>query len=500
MAIQRRFTSDQIRSFFGDLLRNRLPGNCRLSRGLSVDLRLDSVSLENWRDICEGRIEELILDEDEAYETEKVGHFGYLMGTTKPERLRFIEFADRFPDKFEFINTEKYSKDMQSYLSLLEYKRKFKYIIDLPGHTYSTKSYWMLFLKRPLFYVEPNLKFRWEQRLRPWVHYIPVQRDFSDLLRRYEWAESHSDKVRQMVANLHDFGLRNLALARCSTSSSTMRPNAWRTAAREEVIDETQYAAECGQNIGSHPVSSGVIRKKYLFLLSHMRSYSSVLAHMLGSHLSISGHGERLRSYRNYGDLLKTRYAEYRTGHDGSYAYLLDKVLHNQYAISNSIISRRDVKIIVFVREPAATIQSIIRMGRELLHDDNYCDPRSQHGILQTAFGTARHLLSSGGNACLYFDAEAIVNSTEPLLGVISNWLELSTPLTSEYWVFADTGQNLRGDTSNNLQQGRIVRQPAKTGVDLELPDRELPAHILTSANREYHRCRDELQGLCQTI
>ena len=89
--------------------------------------------------------------------------------------------------------------------------RRFKYVIDLPGHTYSTKSYWKLFLKRPVFYVEPKVKFSWERRMKPWVHYIPVRQDFSDLLERYQWAESNPDKVRAMTRKLFAFGMREMS-------------------------------------------------------------------------------------------------------------------------------------------------------------------------------------------------------------------------------------------------------------------------------------------------
>ena len=207
-----KIASDQIRGFFHGLLESRLP-DCRLTGGLSVDLRLDSVCLEAWRDICTGRIQRLIDDESDSFESDRVGAFGYLDGTTKPGRLSFVEQARKYPDRFEFITTGKYLPDMKGYVSLLDYKRKFRYAIDLPGHTYSTRSYWLLFLKRPLFYVEPVVKFRWEKRLRAWEHYIPVRRDFRDLTKRYQWARSHPDEVRRMASRLYDFGMRRMSPA-----------------------------------------------------------------------------------------------------------------------------------------------------------------------------------------------------------------------------------------------------------------------------------------------
>jgi hypothetical protein len=47
---------------------------------------------------------------------------------------------------------------------------------------------------------------------------------------------------------------------------------------------------------------------KTLFLLGHMRSYSSVLSHILGSHPQISGYCETHTKYRTWVDLWKLRW------------------------------------------------------------------------------------------------------------------------------------------------------------------------------------------------
>jgi hypothetical protein len=206
--------TELINDMFGGLLQEHMAEEVTLRRGFSFDLALDSISLENWRDIHNGRISRLIADNEDTYESAQIGAFGFLLGATKPERLDYFGMTKRVPEKFAFIETEKFTPDMKNYLSLLDFKRKFKYVIDLPGHTYSTKSYWMLFLKRPMFYVEPNQKFAWEKQLKPWVHYIPVKRDFSDLEKHYDWAQANPDKVNTISSNLYGFGLEKMSPAR----------------------------------------------------------------------------------------------------------------------------------------------------------------------------------------------------------------------------------------------------------------------------------------------
>ncbi len=203
--------TEDVETFFKAVLDEQLGDQRSVKRGLNIDFRLESVCLENWRDIWAGRIQELIDDEHPQASCDKVGAFGFLQGTSKPERIRFAQLADEHPDRFEYIPTDKYSSSMKNYITLLEYKRRFKYVIDLPGHTYSTKIYWMMFLKRPIFYVEPNQKFLWETRLKPWVHYIPVRRDYGDLMSHYEWAESNPERVEEISEALYEFGMREMS-------------------------------------------------------------------------------------------------------------------------------------------------------------------------------------------------------------------------------------------------------------------------------------------------
>lgn len=198
---------------FAALLQSHLKDVRDIRRGRNIDFRLESIPLENWRDIWGGRIEELITDESPA-ETACLGSFGALEGNSKPGRRGFITAAQTDPDCFEYVETDKFSTSgMTRSLTLIEVKRRFKYMIDLPGHTYSTKLYWMLFTRRPIFLVPPRMAFQWEQRLRPWIHYIPVSPDFSDLRARYDWAQSHPDAARAIADRALAFGMSEMSPA-----------------------------------------------------------------------------------------------------------------------------------------------------------------------------------------------------------------------------------------------------------------------------------------------
>ena len=189
--------------------------NDQLAESHHFSLQQVSISLFNWRDILCGRIKEIINDGVHEAETSKLGAFGFLANqnkaASKPTRLAFIEYAKKHPDKFEYIETDKFSPNMKNEVTYVDYKNRFKYIIDIPGHHFLTKLYWMLFTKRPIFYVNRELSYDWEKELKPHMHYIPLAEDLSDLMEKYEWAEAHPDECRKIAQNAFDYGMNQLS-------------------------------------------------------------------------------------------------------------------------------------------------------------------------------------------------------------------------------------------------------------------------------------------------
>jgi hypothetical protein len=171
------------------------------------------ISLENLRDITENIINTLIEDNSTIYEHNKIGGFGFIPGYhPKPFRTNFIKLTEKHPDKLIYIETKKYNKNDPSLLSWINIKRKFKYIIDLPGHTYSTKLYTLLFCKRLIFLVgeKRNCMFNWEYKLIPYQHFIPIKEDYSDLIEKYDWCESNPQDVEKIIKNAYDFVMKEM--------------------------------------------------------------------------------------------------------------------------------------------------------------------------------------------------------------------------------------------------------------------------------------------------
>src|SRR5215469_10659813 len=103
--------------------------------------------------------------------------------------------------------------------------------------------------------------------------------------------------------------------------------------------------------------------RRYLFVLGHMRSYSSLLCHILGSHPQIDGYCETHIKYRTRLDLLRLRSRVVRlTGEPLHGRYVLDKILHN-YPLADGILRSHNTLALVLLRRPVPTVRSIINMG-----------------------------------------------------------------------------------------------------------------------------------------
>ncbi|KAL7486764.1 hypothetical protein ACHAW6_012358 [Cyclotella cf. meneghiniana] len=87
------------------------------------------------------------------------------------------------------------------YMSVQD-QSKYKYHIDLGGGGGTTWTGTIEKLAMPgvLFHhVTPTTDYFYN-RLIPWVHYIPVRPDLSDLRERYDWAESHPHETQKIAA------------------------------------------------------------------------------------------------------------------------------------------------------------------------------------------------------------------------------------------------------------------------------------------------------------
>ncbi len=234
---------------------------------------------------------------------------------------------------------------------------------------------------------------------------------------------------------------------------------------------------------------------RYLVLLSHMRSYSSVLAHVLGSSPEVEGSGETHVRYRNVLDLWRLRRRiQATTGRPLQGRWLLDKVLHNQVRPIDRFVGHERMRVLMFLRRPGPAIASMVHLARQRGEGTGgFADPQ----VCCDYYVTRLHRLRADGERygrhALYFDAEAVVERPHALLAEVADWVGLKQPLSTRYRLAASTGVEGYGDWLPNIRRGEVLGRDQSTVRNAPPLD---PA-VLAEAQAAYERCRTALMRHC---
>jgi Sulfotransferase domain len=220
----------------------------------------------------------------------------------------------------------------------------------------------------------------------------------------------------------------------------------------------------------------------FLFVLSHMRSYSTLLCHILGSHSEISGYGETQHAYLSVADLdvlpIKVRVA---TGQSQLRRYVLDKILHNHLQIAPDILARPDVKVVFLVRSAEETITSLLNLSRSM-GDRN--DPET---ALQYYLNRLRQIDAYSeqlGRKALLIASERLITDTSVTLEDLSRWLGLNEPLSPNYNIFKFSGLPGHGDISPAVRTGKVV--PDAAARHRRYKTISIPQHVIERGNAGY--------------
>jgi len=81
--------------------------------------------------------------------------------------------------------------------------QKYRAIVDVDGNSWSMRFGLLLCFSSVVIKVQPQHVDYFYPELVPWVHFIPVQADLSDLIRQVEYAVSdeHQESVQQIIRN-----------------------------------------------------------------------------------------------------------------------------------------------------------------------------------------------------------------------------------------------------------------------------------------------------------
>jgi hypothetical protein len=126
---------------------------------------------------------------------------GVNLGITKWINKKFI-FNGTAASQDDFVAYKQPTLTMSQLLT-------YKYLLAIEGNDVSSGLKWMLMSNSVVFMAEPTWEsWAMEDWLEPWIHYIPLNKNHSDLLEKLQWAKDHDEQAKMIAQRatlfLHD--------------------------------------------------------------------------------------------------------------------------------------------------------------------------------------------------------------------------------------------------------------------------------------------------------
>ena len=208
-------------------------------------------------------------------------------------------------------------------------------------------------------------------------------------------------------------------------------------------------------------------RIRWLFVLGHMRSGSSVLVHVLNSNPEILGYGETHMTYVGRRSLVQLydhvleRFESHGTEPDTAYRYVMDKILW-PHIYSKRVLQTVPLNVIVVVRHPEDTLPSIL--SRDLKNIQTSSEALQYYTNSLDRIAANLHAYDAPYVLVRYED---LTRHTSRALRRMSEYLGLDQRLTERYQTTWATGAPGIGDSSENIHEGKIA--PSDSSYDVEV-------------------------------
>ena len=84
---------------------------------------------------------------------------------------------------------------------------QYKYILNIDGSVTAFRISAELAFGSVILKVDSDYKIWYLDLLKPYIHYIPIKKDLSDLKEKIEWCKENQDKCKQIGINARKFYL-----------------------------------------------------------------------------------------------------------------------------------------------------------------------------------------------------------------------------------------------------------------------------------------------------
>lgn len=228
---------------------------------------------------------------------------------------------------------------------------------------------------------------------------------------------------------------------------------------------------------------------EFIFILSHMRSGSSLLTKLISNNPQVNGYGETHLGYRSQRDyrssIGKILFVNRRSTKTGRERYVLDKLLHNYLLPLEriSLLFEKNVRVIFLIREPKGSIASMMNTLK-MTAEESYKYYIDRLEMLERYAETIT--LNSQAVMVTY---EQILNQTDDVFKLLEGYLDLSVPLQEAYEL--TTTPSYGSDPSPKLASGRILRDVPKQGLT------QFPEEWIQRTQSSYIHCSQVLRQHC---
>lgn len=222
---------------------------------------------------------------------------------------------------------------------------------------------------------------------------------------------------------------------------------------------------------------------RYVFVLAHMRSGSTLLSHILASNPKFAHAGKSYVRYRSSKDFKKLIVETCRRLHKIRLraTYVVDQI-NWSVCLTNEIFELPLIeKCVILIREPEATLKSCMvtaaAPGLPGMQEKEALDYYINRLAELSQYGTVL------GKRALLVEYDNLVDRPEKTLATLTAFFGVDQAFSVNYRTHRMTGQD--GDPSKNIQLGRIIRTQSHD-VDIS-PD------VLSRARMAFENCRRHL-------
>jgi len=135
--------------------------------------------------------------------------FGYKTNFFNPENKNNLN--QRMYFKYLYDNKLLKNVEYEENLLSIPEMMKYKYLLDIDGWSSTwDATVWKLYSGSVLLKVNSVFKQWYHDELKEWIHYVPVNNDFSDLNEKIQWCINNDEKCVEIINNARKFVIEKL--------------------------------------------------------------------------------------------------------------------------------------------------------------------------------------------------------------------------------------------------------------------------------------------------